>query len=84
MKRYDRYEDGIIIDKQKGENNLLELIRIDDMIEVKEPRYVEYYRVNSEDDIKLVHTSHRIGDVIAIWFRSGKTMTRYELKGESE
>ena len=73
MKRYDRYEDGIVIDKMSGENNLLDLVRVGDCIELKN-NYIY-----STDDYDLAHINEII-KLVAIWFRSGDTMKRYEVK----
>lgn len=87
MKRYDRYEDGIIIDKQQGKNNLLELIREGDMVELQIFKLVKYFRIYGGYDATHVRNRLKQNDknvFLAIWFRSGNTMTRYVLKGESE
>lgn len=87
MKRYDRYEDGTVIDKQQGENNLLELIREGDMVELQIFKLVKYFRIYDGYDATHVRNRLKQNDknvFLAIWFRSGNTMTRYELKGESK
>ena len=88
MKRYSRTRTyGIIVDKQKGENNLFELIRIGDMLEVKGTEYDGYIKVNDENDLRFIQEAANgkyggVENVLAIWFRSSETMTRYELSEE--
>lgn len=100
INRYDRYEDGIVIDKMSGENNLLDLVRVGDCVEIKSSVYLHriYEQVYKGLDNQVlpyiymnvhIETQYPLKNVnkeviTAIWFRSGDTMKRMEVEHERD
>ena len=88
MKRYVRFKvSGVLLDTNADHymiyndydesDNLLDLVRVDDLVEFVDEQGKDYIFISKKYGVKEIELDFNI---VAIWSRSGDTMKRYEVK----